>query len=132
MSTIYNKVKPPTLKHFFKGNPLTIIYEGKIDYKVLKKSKLDINDVLTLARSKGYFNLDDIAYAIFENNGQLSIMPKNAHRPIVAEDLQIPLSQAEIPVYLIIDRIISKSSLNEIGKNKQRLFKRLKIKKINN
>ncbi len=120
--------KLPGLKHFFKGRPLTIIYEGKIDYKILKKSKLDINDLLALARSQGYFDLEDIAYAIFENNGKLSIMPKDQQRPTVASDLNIKLEQVKLPVYLVIDGVISKSSLNEIGKTKEWLFKKLKIK----
>ena len=120
--------KSPGLKHFFKGRPLTIIYEGKIDYKILKKSKLDINDLLALARSQGYFDLEDIAYAIFENNGKLSIMPKDQQRPTVASDLNIKLEQVKLPVYLVIDGVISKSSLNEIDKTKEWLFKKLKIK----
>ncbi len=119
--------KSPKLKHFFKGRPLTIIYDGQIDYKVLKKSKLDVNDILTLARSQGYFNLEDIAFAVFENNGQLSIMPKAQKRPTIAKDLNIKEEDAKLPLYLIIDGIISKSSLNELNKDKQWLFKKLNI-----
>ncbi|MGN0787933.1 MAG: DUF421 domain-containing protein [Candidatus Onthoplasma sp.] len=121
--------KSPGLKHFLKGRPLTIIYNGEIDYKILKKSKLDINDVLTLARAQGYFDLQDIAYAVFENNGELSIMPKGNQRPTVAKDLGIKVDRAELPLYLVIDGIISKSSLNEIKKDKEWLFSRLKISK---
>lgn len=121
--------KSPGLKHFLKGRPLTIIYNGQIDYKILKKSKLDINDVLTLARVQGYFDLQDIAYAVFENNGELSIMPKGNQRPTVAKDLGIKVNRAELPLYLVIDGIISKSSLNEIKKDKDWLFSRLKISK---
>lgn len=121
--------KSPGLKQFLKGRPLTIIYNGQIDYKILKKSKLDINDVLTLARAQGYFDLQDIAYAVFENNGELSIMPKGNQRPTVAKDLGIKVNRAELPLYLVIDGIISKSSLNEIKKDKDWLFSRLKISK---
>lgn len=124
--------KSPALKHFFKGSPLIIIYEGKIDYTALNKSKLDINDLLTLARSQGYFDLRDIEYAVFENNGQLSILPKAPQRPTVAKDLNIPLKQPELPIYLIIDGKISKSSLNKIHKTKQWVYKKLKIKNSKN
>lgn len=121
--------KSPWLKHFLKGRPLTIIYNGKIDYKILKKSKLDVNDVLTLARSKGYFNLEDIAYAVFENNGELSIMPKGNQLPTVKEDLDVKIVPSELPNYLIIDGRISFSSLYEINKDKEWLLNKLKIKK---
>lgn len=122
--------KSPALKHFFKGRPLVIIYDGEIDYKVLKKSKLDVNDLLALARAKGFFSLDDIAYAIFENSGELSIMPKERKRPPVLEDVEDKIEdEAELPIYLVIDGVISRSSLNEIQKDKKWLFKKLGISK---
>lgn len=120
--------KSPLLKHFFKGKPLTIIDDGKINYKILKKSKLDINDLLSIARSEGYFDIKDIAFAIFENNGKLSIMPKAKMRPTVAQDLKINTKQSKLPNYLIIDGVVSKSSLEKIGKDKKWLFSKLKIK----
>ena len=123
--------KSPALKHFFKGRPLTIIYKGKIDYKTLKKSKLDVNDIIELARSKGYFNLEDIAFAIFENNGELSIMPKSQKQNASLQDLEIKTPPAKLPIYLIADGIISKSSLNEIKKDVKWLYKKLNINKKN-
>lgn len=121
--------KAPKLKHFLKGKPLTIIYEGKLDYKTLKKSKLDVNDVISMARTQGYFDLNDIAYAVFENNGQLSIMPKGQKRPTTAEDLDIKNEKAQLPIYLVVDGVISKSSLSELNKDIKWLFKKLQIKK---
>ena len=121
--------KSPSLKHFFKGRPLTVIYDGEVDYKVLKRSKLDINDLLTLARTQGYFDLSDIAYAIFENDGKLSILPKSSKRPTVAEDLNIEEKPASLPIYLIIDGLISWSSLREIKKDKNWLFSKLGVEK---
>lgn len=121
--------KSPGLKHFFKGKPLTIIYNGEIDYKILKKSKLDIDDVLTLTRSQGYFNIEDIAFAIFENNGKLSIMPKAEKRPTIAQNIKNDIEPSKLPICLITDGIISKSSLNKLNKDKQWLLDNLKIRK---
>lgn len=119
--------KTPLLKHFLKGRPLTIIYEGKIDYKNLKKSKLSINDVISLAREQGYFDILDISYAVLENSGKLSIMPKGEKRPTVAEDLKIKSEPANLPCYLIADGKISYSSLKELGRDKEWLFKKINI-----
>lgn len=63
------------LKSFLRGKPILIIKNGKIDYKNLKKSKLDVNDLIGMCRNKGCFNLTDVAFAIFETNGDLSILP---------------------------------------------------------
>ena len=41
------------LKNFLKGKPIMVIYEGKINYRNLKKSKLDVNELCSLCREKG-------------------------------------------------------------------------------
>lgn len=117
----------PSLKHFFKGKPITIIYEGKIVYKNLKKSKIDVNDVISMARIQGYFDLSDIAYGIFENNGDLSILPKSSQKPTVAEDIKLSLPPASLPCYMVIDGRISFSSLTELKKDTAWLFSKLNI-----
>ena len=120
--------KAPFLKHFLKGRPLMMIYKGQIEYKNLKKSKLSINDVISLAREQGYFNILDIEYAVLENSGHLSIMPKGTLRPTVVKDLNIKTEEASLPYYIIADGKISYSSLNELKKDKKWLMKKLKLK----
>lgn len=119
--------KGPALKHFFKGRPEVIIYNGEINYKNLKRSKLDVNDVIALCREQGYFNLTDIAFAIFETSGNLSIMPKGNQKPTVVDDFHIKVPEAFLPFYLVVDGKISFSSLSELKKNKQWLYKKAKI-----
>lgn len=121
--------KGPALKHFFKGRPETIIYDGQIEYKALKKSKLDINEVLSMCREKGYFDINDIAFAVFETSGTLSVMPKGDQKPIVVSDTDIKVQQPKLPYYLIIDGHISFSTLNELGKDKKWLFDKCNINK---
>ena len=118
----------PVLKHLLKGKPIIIIYEGQINYKNLKKSKMSINDIIALAREQGYFDISEIAYAILENSGKLSVLPKGNKRPTVAEDLNINLTQASLPTYLIVDGKISYSSLSDLNKDEKWLNSKLKLK----
>lgn len=120
--------KGPFFKKIFKGKPLVLIYEGRLNYKNLKKSKIDVNDLIALSRELGYFDLSKIKYALFETSGKLSIMPIAAERPAVAKDLPIQLTPQQLPNYLIVDGKISYSGLNEIGKDKNWLFDKLNIK----
>ncbi|MGN1227628.1 MAG: DUF421 domain-containing protein [Christensenellales bacterium] len=119
--------KSPTLKRFFKGKPTVIIYDGKFNYKNLKSSKLDVNDVLGLCRQLGYFDISKIAYAVFETSGELSVLPIGEEKPTVIKDLKVEGEQASLPNHLIIDGYLSYSGLNEINKSKQWLFERLNI-----
>lgn len=51
--------------------------------KNLKKSKLDIHDILGMCRAQGYFKIQDIEYAILETSGEMSILPKSLKKPVV-------------------------------------------------
>lgn len=123
----YVSKKSPLLKTLIKGRPLAIIYDGKLNYKALKKSKLDVNDIISLCRDKNYFDISKIAYAILENNGSISIMPKIEYTPITLTDMNIIKSPSKLPCYLIIDGEISYSSLNQIGKSKTWLMAQINL-----
>lgn len=117
------------LKRIFKGKPITLVYEGKIRTEGLNKSKIDVNDLLSMLREKGYFDIGDVAYAIFETSGKLSVMPKGAQRPVVIEDIDgRKVKQASLTNVLIVDGVVSHSGLSEIGKNTDWLIEKLHIK----
>ncbi len=116
------------LKRTLKGKPSTLIYQGKIDYKQLNQCKIDINDLLSMLREKNYFDINDVAYAIFEPSGKLSVLPKGNQKPVVIEDVnKKQIEEASLTNVLIVDGAISKSGLNKIYKDKAWLFKTLKI-----
>ena len=121
--------KTTFLKRIFKGKPTTLIYEGKINYNNLKKCKIDVNDLLSMLRAKNFFDINDVAYAIFETSGDLSVLPKGNQKPVVIEDVDPKkVEQASLTNVLIVDGSISMSGLNEINKDKEWLYKKLKIK----
>ena len=120
--------KTNLLKKFFKGAPLVIIKDGKIDYEQLKKSKLDINDIISLAREKNYFNFDDIAYGIFETDGTLSVLPKSNLQPLVSKDLNLHKPKTTLPQNVVVDGQVSKFALKFLEKDTTWLYDRLNIK----
>ena len=117
----------PFLKHFLKGRPLVIIYDGKINYANLNRSKLSINDVISMAREQGYFDISKIKYAVFENSGKLSIMPVEQQQFFVAQDFDLK-KPSQLPFYVVTDGRISFSTLNELQKDKTWLLNKLNIK----
>ena len=107
---------------------MTLIYEGKINYEMLKKSKIDTNDLLSMLREKGYFDVNDVAYAIFETSGELSVLPKGNQRPVVIEDIDNEkVKPSSLSNVLIVDGEISYSGLAEADKSEDWLKERLKI-----
>ena len=120
--------KSSLLKRILKGKPSTLIYEGKINYKALKKNNIDVNDLLAMLRDKNYFDITQVAYAVFETSGSLSVLPKGSQRPVVIEDIKPVTSKASLTNIFIVDGCISKSGLNEAKKDKNWLFQKANIK----
>ncbi len=121
--------KSTVLKRILKGKPATLIYEGKIDYSQLKKCNIDVNDLLSMLREKNYFDINDVAYAIFEPSGKLSVLPKGNQKPVVIEDVdRQAIEQASLTNVVVVDGVISRSGLSEAGKTEAWLFDRLQIK----
>lgn len=116
------------LKAFLRGKPLIIVENGKINYENLKKSKLDINDLLGLCRGKNYFSFEDIAFAIFETNGSLSILPKSCKMTPNCEDMKIQKDDANLQKFIVNDGKINSSYLHLLKKDEKWLYKKLKIK----
>ena len=120
--------KTPLLKNLLKGKPIVLIYEGKINYKNLKKSRLSVNDMLSLAREQGYFNILDIYYAILENSGTLSVVPVAQQKPVVVADVNVKPKTPTLPYYLVCDGKVSASTLKELKKDGKWLYNKLNIK----
>ncbi len=62
-------------------------------------------------RLQGYYDLENIEYAILETSGQLSIIPKTEELPVTKKDLSLEITQEKLPVTLILDGKINKKNL---------------------
>lgn len=68
------QLKSQTARKILEGEPCIIVRKGKINYDALKKQQINLDEVMEELRLAGYFDLNDIEYAILENNGQLSFL----------------------------------------------------------
>jgi len=61
-----------------KGNTAALVENGKMDRKMMAKTKISEKDLLEEARLNGQVaHMDDIQLATLERNGQVSIIPKD-------------------------------------------------------
>lgn len=122
--------KATKIKSFLRGKPIIIISEGKFQYKNLKKSKLDVHDILGMCRVQGYFSIQDVEYAILETSGDLSILPKSLKKPVSVGDLKTPdLSKSELENYVVIDGKPNIDILKTLGKDTNWLLTKLQLKR---
>lgn len=121
-------MKSIKIRRFFIGVPTVLIDKGQILEKGLKKVKFDINDLLEECRGNGYFDLNEIDYAIMEVNGKVSIMPKQPYKPITLKDMNLKESNQSLCANVIIDSNIMENNLKNMNKNIEWLEQQLKIK----
>lgn len=107
-----------------------MISDGKLVYENMKKSHIDVHDILGLCRTKGYFDLRDVAYAIFERNGELSVLPKGANTPATVSDIIKPeVSEASLVNDVVIGGKVNQDILKALNKDQDWLFDKLKIRR---
>ena len=112
-------LKRPKLRVIMDGNPSVIIKEGKVNYKEMSKQKYNLDDLLSQIREKGHKSIEEIEYAILENNGNLSIFPYKDNK-----------KKTPIPLPLIIDKTIQEDTLKYLNKDKKWVNNLLNKRKI--
>ncbi|CEN78498.1 DUF421 domain-containing protein [Paraclostridium sordellii] len=114
------------------GVPTILIQNGEINEKGLKKTKMNINDLIEECRLKDVFDIKDIKFAILETSGNLSIQLKSKHKPLTPEDINLKSKDKGLCVNLIIDGKILNNHLDIIGKDTRWLDSELDKKGIKN
>jgi len=113
-------------RKFVDGEPCILIYKGKINYPTLKKQQLNIDELLEELRLANYFNLDEIQYAILENDGQMSILPVDYNSSKSNCEKSTQNAEVALPKVLISDGKINKNSLTSIDKDEKWILNLLK------
>lgn len=81
--------KSEKARALFSGKAEFIIYQGKIDKRIMKEIDYNLNDLIEQLRIKNIVNLNDIEYAVLETNGQLSVILKPEKAPLTPSDMSM-------------------------------------------
>ncbi len=122
------------LRRFFMGRPTLLIQDGKLLMQGLKKVKFDINDMLEECRGNGYFDISEIAYAVMEANGKISILPKTEYRNPTLKDLNLKDQKASLCANVVIDGNLMQDAITNMHIDDEWVMHELKVqgKDINN
>jgi len=115
----YASLKSGKIRVLLDGSPTFIIKHGKVNYKEMVKQKYNLDDLLTQLREKGYRNIEEVEYAILENNGTLSAFGYDNKK-----------NKTPMPMPIILDGKIQYDIIHEMGKENDFVDKMLKNKKI--
>ncbi|AIQ48048.1 hypothetical protein R70723_20665 [Paenibacillus sp. FSL R7-0273] len=116
----------PRLRKPLEGEPEILIRDGKLDLARLRKNNLDLEQLQMMLRAKDTFSVSEVAYAIYETNGSLSILKKAQYEPATREDLLVPVPDSVLPVSIIEDGIVQRETLSKLGHDEEWLSKELR------
>ncbi len=95
------------------GNPVVIIRNGNIDQQSMRDLRFSIEDLMSQLRINGVFDINEVAWAIVETNGMLTVYPKSRNRPLTPESLYDPENQTDTPpMVLISDGVLCSKTLS--------------------
>lgn len=72
------QLKSQFTRKIIEGEPSILIYKSRINYKALKGQQINIDELMEEIRLLGYFDLEEIQYAILETNGHISVLPNSS------------------------------------------------------
>lgn len=107
----YICLKNDKVRRFVNGGSIIVIDKGQILTHNLRKARLCMNELASLLRSRGVFDLSDVHYAIIEPTRDFSVMLKSEKGQPNRMDLGIEKTSNELPVIIIKDGKLVKPEL---------------------
>jgi len=96
------------------GDPTVIIKNGKLKFSEMTKLRYSLDDLASQLREHGIKSIEEVKYAVLENDGKLSVFP----------------NETEYPLPIIIDGKIDNLVLKDMKKSKKWVMNILKEKNI--
>lgn len=110
----YIGLKSPKFRKMVEGSPVVIIKNGKLNFEAMSKLRYSLEDLITQLREQSIKSIEEVNYAVLENNGKLSIFEK----------------ETEYPLPIIMDGQIDYEVLKDMNKDKNWIYKILKKNNI--
>lgn len=129
----YIAIKSTKVRILVDDRPTILIQNGLIIQSGLKKARLHTDELAMLLREKGVFSFDEVHYAIFETNGELSILKKPANSPATKKDVKADSTiPPYVPTEIISDGKIVQKNLIELNLTEEWVRNKLKKKNVKN
>ena len=118
------------MKRIFLGTPSILIERGKVRQDELSKARMSLEELMSQLRQNGVTAIENADYAILENNGKLSVIPRAAAQPVTVKDLNLQVGESGIAHAVIIDGVLKKEALRGAGKSEVWLKEEIRKSKL--
>jgi uncharacterized membrane protein YcaP (DUF421 family) len=122
---IFSILKFPSLRKFINNSPITIVRNGEILYKGLKKARISIDVLLEELREEKVEDVKKVALATWEPNGKISVFLHPKYEPITPSSLNIETEPFNFSRTIIKEGKIDFKELNELHKDEYWVISKL-------
>lgn len=129
--TSFVAMKYINIRKLIYGTSAVIINNGVIDQKMLRRLRITGPDLIEVLRNQEIFDIQQVAYAILETNGQLSVLLKQEYQSACVNDLKGITTPATLPYLIISDGKFLKHTVKDVGLTKNSISNELKNQKLN-
>ena len=116
------------IRKLLNGKSVVIIKNGVIDQKAMSDVRMTVVDLIEQLRIQNVFNISDVAFAVLEVNGNLSVLLKKDAQNVTIKDIELNLPDEYLPLPVISDGKIIYESLKALNFEPVKLNKILKSK----
>ncbi|MFT4414511.1 DUF421 domain-containing protein [Fredinandcohnia humi] len=114
---IYMILKWPWFRRLITPAPITIVQDGEIIYKGLKKAKISIDMLLEELREEKIEDVKKVALAIWEANGEFSVFLDPKYDPLTPSAIQMETQPFDFPKTIIKEGKINTKELKLFQKS---------------
>lgn len=123
-------MKLAPLHRLINGRSGVLIRDGVIDQKLMKSMRVTVEDLLEELRLQNIFDISQVAYAILETNGQISVLLKGEARPMTVGDAGLQPSHGGICALVVSDGVVIDGGLRLAGIDRKAVEKAAKKQKV--
>lgn len=111
----------PKIKNLLTARPTTLLYDGRICQRAMRRARISVDELISELRQKNVTDLSEVLYAILEQNGKITVIPKAAFQSPTAK--QMGLAPREEGIYhIVIDGgVLNRYSLARLGVKESRI-----------
>ena len=128
MSFLLTKV--PGLKKLISASPSIVINKGKLNRHELAKNRISLDELLSELRQKSIADIEEVEYAIIEQNGKMTVIPKTRFQPPRAYDLGLTPKESGLCHIIVSDGHIDKYGLTRMKKTREWLTALLRKRRV--
>ncbi|SFG01029.1 Uncharacterized membrane protein YcaP, DUF421 family [Halobacillus alkaliphilus] len=130
LSGIFLTLRWPPLRRIFDPPPLTLVKNGEIYYRNLKKARITVESLLSELRKEKIDNVQKVALALWEPGGSISLFVEPKHQPLTPSDMGIAVKPFDLPRLIIKEGRINDNELDLLGYDISWLKQQLKNQNV--